>query len=63
MNDRYLYEEVEVIEKAGYLGELPEYIPVNLSESIELRDYQELAFRYFISYAENDNLRKNKQLH
>jgi hypothetical protein len=44
MNDRYLYEEVEVIEKAGYLGELPEYIPVNLSESIELRDYQELAF-------------------
>lgn len=63
MNDRYLYEEVEVIEKAGYLGELPEYIPANLSENIELRDYQELAFRYFISYAENDNLRKNKQLH
>ena len=63
MNDRYLYEEVEVIEKAGYLGELPEYISANLSKSIELRDYQELAFRYFISYAENDNLRKNKQLH
>jgi type I site-specific restriction endonuclease len=28
-----------------------------------LRDYQRRAFQYFITYFENENLRKNKQIH
>lgn len=63
MTEKYLYETLEAIESAGYLKELPYYILENLSSRIVLRDYQIQAFRYFVSYAENDGLRKNKQLH
>jgi type III restriction enzyme len=63
MADKYLYETLEAIDSAGLLTEMPDYIAQNLSSHIVLRDYQEQAFCYFISYAENDELRKNKQLH
>lgn len=63
MNDKYLYETLEVLDQAGFLKELPGYIPENLSTNIELRAYQDKVFRYFISYVENDELRKNKQIH
>ena len=63
MSEKYLYETLEAIDSAGLLTELPDYISANLSPHIELRDYQEKAFRHFITYAENNDLRKNKQLH
>lgn len=63
MSNKYLYEKLEVIDQAGFLSPLPDYILENLSLTIELRDYQDKAFRYFISYVENDELRKNKQIH
>lgn len=62
MADQYLYQELDVIKKIGALKELPSYIESNLNPNIILRDYQEDAFRYFISYVESD-LIKNKQIH
>ncbi len=62
MTDQYLYQELDVIKKIGSLKELPSYIESNLNPNIILRDYQEEAFRYFITYVESD-LIKNKQIH
>lgn len=62
MTDQYLYQELDVIKKIGALKELPSYIDSNLNPNIILRDYQEDAFRYFITYVESD-LIKNKQIH
>lgn len=62
MNNQYLYQKLEAINQNNDLLELPEYIKSNLNENINLRDYQEEAFRYFITYYESD-LRKNKQIH
>lgn len=62
MNDQYLYQELDVIKKIGALKELPPYIESNLNPNIILRDYQDEAFRYFITYVESD-LIKNKQIH
>ena len=62
MADQYLYQELDVIKKIGALKELPSYIETNLNPNIILRDYQENAFRYFITYVESD-LIKNKQIH
>lgn len=62
MADQYLYQELDVQKKVGALKELPEYIESNLNKNIVLRDYQEEAFRYFITYLESD-LIKNKQIH
>lgn len=62
MTDQYLYQELDVIKKIGALKELPSYIESNLNPNIILRDYQDEAFRYFITYVESD-LIKNKQIH
>ena len=63
MNKNFLYEDLDVIKRINALVLLPEFIESNLNENIKLRDYQEDAFRYFITYYENKNLRKNKQIH
>lgn len=63
MSNQYLYEELDVLKKFGSLKELPEYIVSNLNDNIVLRDYQEEAFRYFITYYESPEFRKNKQVH
>lgn len=63
MTNQYLYEELDVLKKVNALKELPEYIVSNLSDNINLRDYQEEAFRYFITYYESPEFRKNKQVH
>ncbi|MGI6766440.1 MAG: DEAD/DEAH box helicase family protein [Lentihominibacter sp.] len=63
MENNFLYEDLNVIKKINALVELPEYIRSNLNKNINLRDYQEDAFRYFMTYYENENLRKNKQVH
>lgn len=61
--DNYLYQTLEVLEKAGMLKDVPSFINNGLSKNIILRDYQERAFKYFITYFENENLHKNKQIH
>ncbi len=63
MSERYLHQTLKVLEEVGHLVAIPDFINHGLSERIELREYQEKAFQYFITYYENDNLRKNKQVH
>lgn len=63
MSKQFLYEELNTIKKYGHLNEMPEFVKTGLSDKIILREYQEEAFQYFISYVENDNLSKNKQIH
>lgn len=63
MNEKYLYEILDALEQVGTLKEIPEIIGNGLSNKIELREYQKLAFRYFITYFENEKLKKNKQVH
>ncbi len=63
MSNQYLYEELDVLKKFGSIKELPEYVVGNLNENIVLRDYQEEAFSYFVTYYESTEFRKNKQVH
>lgn len=63
MDGRFLYEDLDSIKKFGFLKELPDILESGLSEKIFLRDYQKEAFQYFISYMENEDLSKNKQIH
>lgn len=63
MAGQFLYQTIEALEQAGFLQDMPEFIEAGLSERIILRDYQRRAFRYFITYYENENLRKNRQIH
>ena len=63
MSDQYLYEKLDILKQTSLLKDLPEYIVSNLNDNIVLRDYQEEAFKYFITYYENPDLVKNKQVH
>ncbi len=63
MTQQFLYQTIEALEQAGFLQDMPELIEQGLSEHIKLRDYQIKAFQYFITYYENEKLRKNKQIH
>jgi type III restriction enzyme, res subunit len=63
MSNQYLYEKLDVLKQISLLKDLPEYIVSNLNDNIVLRDYQEEAFKYFITYYENPDLVKNKQFH
>ncbi len=60
---QFLYQTIEALEQAGFLQDMPDFIEQGLSERIVLRDYQKRAFQYFVTYYENENLRKNKQIH
>ncbi len=62
MDEQYLYQKLDALNEGGFLKELPPYIESNLNPNIILREYQEEAFKYFISYVESD-LIKNKQIH
>lgn len=62
MTDQYLYQELDVLKKAGNLIDIPPFIESNLNSNIILREYQEEAFKYFITYVEG-GLRKNRQVH
>ena len=62
-NRAILISKIESLEEAGHLQEMPDFIEQCLSERIVLRDYQRRAFQYFVTYYENEGLRKNKQLH
>lgn len=61
--DKFLFEKIEAFEEGGFLAELPQVILPSLSQKIVLRDYQEKAFRYFVTYYESEQLHKNKQVH
>lgn len=63
MSKLFLYEELNTLKRFGLLSEIPDIIRTGLSDHIVLRDYQEEAFQYFISYVENETLSKNKQIH
>lgn len=63
MEEKYLYEIIESLDQAGVLLDIPEIIKTGLNDHIILREYQEKAFKYFITYYENPNLHKNKQIH
>lgn len=63
MAERYLYEDLDSINKAGLLNKIPDFLEKSLADSIVLRDYQVEAFRYFITYNENKMLSTNKQIH
>lgn len=63
MAERYLYEDLDSINKAGFLNKIPDFLEKSLADSIVLREYQKEAFRYFITYNENKMLSKNKQIH
>ena len=63
MNGQFLYEKLNILKEAGITVELPKIIESCLSNKILLREYQKEAFKNFISYFENNNLRKNKQVH
>ncbi len=63
MADKYLYEDLDSVNKAGLLNKIPDFLEKSLADSIVLRDYQKEAFRYFITYNENKMLSKNKQIH
>lgn len=63
MDGKFLYEDLDSLNKFGLLKELPDIIESGLSENIILRDYQKEAFQYFITYVENEELSKNKQIH
>ena len=63
MSKLFLYEKIEVLNESGKLAELADIINSGLASHIQLREYQEEAFKYFITYYENENLSKNKQIH
>lgn len=63
MAEQFLYEKLDVLREAGITSDLPEIIKNGLGEKIKLREYQIDAFKNFISYYENENLKKNKQVH
>jgi type III restriction enzyme len=63
LTGNFLYRKLDVVREIDALADLPSYISENLSDHIVLRTYQEEAFRYFITYYENDNLRKNRLIH
>lgn len=51
------------MKEIGQLKEIPEIIETGLAPHIQLREYQEDAFQYFITYFETESLIKNKQVH
>ncbi|HGK7334674.1 DEAD/DEAH box helicase family protein [Peptostreptococcus porci] len=63
MTEKFLYEKLDILREAGINTDLPDIIEAALSKNILLREYQTDAFKNFIAYFENDNLKKNKQVH
>lgn len=63
MSEKFLYEKIDSLREAGYTKDLPNVINRGLSTNIVLREYQIEAFSNFVTYFENDKLKKNKQIH
>lgn len=63
MKYKFLYETLEALKDINALNGIPDFIERSLSKNIILREYQEEAFKYFITYYEKPELSKNKQIH
>ena len=63
MNEQFLYQKVDILKEEAISIDIPEIITKGLSKKIILREYQIEAFKNFLVYYENDNLKKNKQIH
>lgn len=63
MQDRYLYETLDVLNEYGNLIDYPTFIEKGLNNSINLREYQKDALKYFVNYYENPSFQRNGQLH
>lgn len=63
MNEQFLYQKVDILKEEAISIDIPEIITKGLSKKIILREYQIEAFKSFLVYYENDNLKKNKQVH
>lgn len=63
MSQQFLYEKLDVLKETNNLKDIPFFVESSLSLHIVLRDYQKEAFKYFFTYFENENFRKNKQVH
>ena len=63
MTESFLYAELDMLKKMNKLVAMPDIIKHSLSQNIILREYQKEAFQYFVTYFEDDDLRKNKQIH
>ena len=57
MSEHFLYETLDILRDAKVNLDLPEIIETGLSKNIILREYQIDAFKNFVTYFENDNLR------
>lgn len=58
-----LYQKLDVLKQIDKLNEIPECVLHCLSNDKVLRKYQEEAFKYFITYFENEKLNEKKQIH
>lgn len=63
MSDQFLYEKLDTLKEFYRLSTIPEFLEQGLSDKVTLREYQKDAFSYFITYFEDEYLRKNKQVH
>ena len=63
MSEQFLYEKIDIIKESIDIPDIPEIIENGLSKKIVLREYQKDAFNNFQIYFENEELRKNKQVH
>lgn len=63
MAGQFLYEELNFFNRHGFLIDYPELVKTGLSGHIVLREYQDEAFRYFVTYVENETIPKKKPIH
>lgn len=55
----FLFEEIDLAKKYNSYALLPAYIQQNINPKFTLREYQKEAFCNFITYFENEDLRKD----
>lgn len=63
MDESFLYGQLDALKKFNKLEPMPDIIKHSLSQNIVLREYQKEAFQYFVTYFEEYDLHKNKQIH
>lgn len=64
MSEQFLYQKIDNVKEMGVsFPSIPNYITMNLSPNIRLREYQEDAIKNTLFYLENSTLSKNKQTH
>lgn len=60
---QFLFDKIETLEDVGALTPVPAHITDNLADHVVLREYQRRGLEYFLTYLDQDGLRKNKQVH